>query len=265
MLNEISPSLHLRFAISDGVASLEFNRPERHNALTFAMYRDVARLCSGLVKTPDVRVLVVSGVGGRAFAAGTDISELATIATVEDAFAYEAMVEEAITALERCEVPTIAAIGGVCTGGGAVIAAACDLRIAAPNLRFGHPMARTTGNCLSVANCTRLAALIGVARVKEMLLTARLIDSAEAKAVGLISETVAEVADLSGRAAELARSLASHAPLTMRATKEGLRRVQAAMHGVEQCDLLSSCYGSDDFREGTRAFLEKRKPGWRGR
>ena len=168
--------------------------------------------------------------------------------------------------LERLRVPTIAAIAGACTGGGAGMAACCDLRIAAGTLRFGFPIARTLGNCLSLANYARLAALIGPARVKDMVFTARLIEAEEARAIGLVSEILPDAAALAQRAEELARLVAGHAPLTLRATKEALRRIKdrSAAPGDADHDLLLMCYMSADFREGMDAFLGKRAPAWQG-
>ena len=163
-------------------------------------------------------------------------------------------------------MPTIAAMAGACTGGGAGMAACCDRRIAAGTLRFGFPIARTLGNCLSVANYARLAALIGPARVKDMVFAARLIGAEEARAIGLVSEILPDAAALAQRAEELARLVAAHAPLTLRATKEALRRIRdrSALPGDADHDLLLMCYMSADFREGMEAFLGKRPPAWRG-
>ena len=201
------------------------------------------------------------GAGGKAFAAGTDMSQFRAFETAEDAFAYEERIDSVLRAVEQCPVPTVAAITGACTGGGASIAAACDIRIATPALKFGFPIARTLGNCLSISNLARLSALIGAGRVREVLLTARLIGAEEAQAIGLVSEVVE---DAEARAMDLARTLAGHAPLTMRATKEGLRRLTAANRPDDR-DLVAMCYMSRDFREGMEAFLGKRAPEWSGR
>ncbi len=164
--------------------------------------------------------------------------------------------------MERCPVPTIAAISGACTGGGAGIAAACDMRIAAGNARFGFPIARTLANCLSMSNIARLSALVGTARVIEMIYTARLFSAQEALAVGLVTEVVEDLAALEARATALAALVGSHAPLTMRATKEAVRRLRDNLPPDE--DLIRMCYDSQDFREGMEAFLTKRAPVWRG-
>ena len=169
----------------DGIVIATFNRPKARNALTYAMYDGLAALCGATL--PDDRVLIITGAGVDAFAAGTDIAQFQTLATAADSLAYEARIEVVLSAIERCPVPTIAAIAGACTGGGAAIAGCCDLRIGASNLRYGFPIARTLGNCLSAANLARLVALMGEARVKDMMLTARLIEAEEASAIGLVS------------------------------------------------------------------------------
>ena len=172
--------------------------------------------------------------------------------------------ERVLGGLERCRVPTIAAIAGACTGGGGVIAACCDLRIGTADTKFGFPIARTLGNCLSVRRSWRgLSALIGAERVKDLIFTARLIEAEEALRIGLLTEVVKDRAELDARAGALAQAIAGFAPLTLRATKEALRRLQAAE--VPDQDLILMCYMSEDFREGMSAFLEKRSPNWQGK
>lgn len=254
----------LLYAVEDGIALVTFNRPQARNALTFAMYERLAEICAAVELDRSVGAMVLSGAGGKAFAAGTDISQFRAVRTPEDALAYEARLDRVLGTLERCRVPTIAAIAGACTGGGAGIAAACDLRIAAANARFGFPVARTLGNCLSMSNYARLTALIGPARVKDIIFTARLIEAEEARAIGLVSEVVADADALAVRALALARTVAGHAPLTLRATKEALFRLQARIKPGEGEDLILMCYMSKDFREGLEAFLAKRPARWRG-
>jgi enoyl-CoA hydratase/carnithine racemase len=206
--------------------------------------------------------LVLAGMGEKAFAAGTDINQFLSFEGADDALAYEARIDRILTALEHAPVPTIAAIAGACTGGGAAIAAACDLRIAAANARFGFPIARTLGNCLSMSNIARLSALVGPARVTEMIFTARLFSASEALSAGLITEVLPDHPALEARATELATLLAGHAPLTMRATREALRRLRDNLPPDE--DLIRLCYTSQDFKEGMQAFLTKRAPVFTG-
>jgi enoyl-CoA hydratase len=252
------------YEIKDGVGRITFNRPHARNAFTFRMYERLEEICQQAQDDSSVRVLVLTGAGDKAFAAGTDISEFKRFSTATDALNYEARIDRVLSALECSRVPTVAAIAGACTGGAATIAACCDLRIGAANARFGIPIARTLGNCLSMSNYVRLAALLGPARVKDIIFTARLIDAEEARAIGLLSEVLPDYAALQSRADELARTVASQAPLTLRVTKEALRRIKEKMTPEEDRDLILMCYMSGDFREGMDAFLNKRAPNWKG-
>jgi enoyl-CoA hydratase len=243
----------------DGIGHVTLNRPQARNALTFPMYERLAEIAAA---PGEVRALIITGVGDKAFAAGTDINQFRAFSGAEDAIAYEARIDRVLGMIERCPVPTVAAIAGACTGGGAAIAAACDLRIAAANARFGFPIARTLGNCLSMSNIARLSALVGPARVIEMIFTARLFSAGEALSVGLVTEVLPDHPALAARAEELAALLAGHAPLTMRATREALRRMREHLPPDE--DLIRLCYTSQDFKEGMDAFLTKRTPVWRG-
>jgi len=245
------------------VVWLTFNRPEARNAMTFAMYERMAEVAGEVDADRGVRALVLTGAGG-AFVSGTDISQFSAFSEEHDALEYEARMDAWMSALERVRVPTIAALRGPVVGGGAAIAAACDLRIAAPSARFGVPVARTLGNCFSMANLVRLSSLIGVARVKEIVFTARLVDADEALRIGLYHEVTKDEDALVPRVDELARTIASHAPLTLQATKEALRRIQGRMLPEESADLILLCYMSRDFREGVQAIMEKRKPVWKG-
>jgi enoyl-CoA hydratase len=256
----------LRYTTTDGIGWITFNRPAARNALTFAMYEGLAEICAAETAAPSLRALVLTGAGEKAFAAGTDISQFRAFDGPEDAIAYEARLDRVLDTIERCPIPMIAALAGACTGGGAAIAACCDIRISAANLRFGFPIARTLGNCLSSGNIARLSALIGTARVKEIIFTARLLDAEEAKSCGLVSEVLPDHATLVARADALARGIAANAPLTLRATKEAVRRLLGgqASKGSDDQDLILMCYLSQDFREGMEAFLAKRPPVWRG-
>lgn len=260
-----APSDELLYEVQGAVGVVTFNRPAAHNALTFAMYDRLGEICGTLADDGPVKALIVTGAGGRAFAAGTDIAQFRDFRSAEDGLAYEARMEAMFDKLERCPVPVIAAMPGICTGGAAVIAAACDLRLATRNLKFGFPIARTLANCLSAANIARVALLTGVGRAMDMLLTTRLIEADEALAIGLVGELLDTPEALMGRAHVLAGQLAAQAPLTMRAGKEVVRRMRARFADVEDRDLIALCYGSADFREGLEAFLAKRKPSFAGR
>jgi enoyl-CoA hydratase/carnithine racemase len=260
-----APSDDLLYEVKGHVGIVTFNRPAAHNALTFEMYDRLGEICATLPADRSVRALIVTGAGGKAFGAGTDISLFRDFSTVEQGLAYEARMEAMFARLERCPVPIIAAIPGICTGGAAVIAATCDLRLATPNFRFGFPIARTLANCLSAANIARVAMITGVGRAVDMLMTTRLIEANEALAIGLVNELLDTPEALKQRALALAEQIAAQAPLTMQAGKEVVRRMRAQMAGIEDKDLIALCYGSADFREGLDAFLAKRKPQFTGK
>jgi enoyl-CoA hydratase len=255
----------LLYEVRDGIGFATLNRPKARNALTFPMYERLAALCGEIAEDASVRALVVTGAGDRAFAAGTDISQFRDFRTAEDALAYEARVDRVLVAIEECPKPTIAAIAGACTGGGAAIAAVCDMRLGTADARIGFPIAKTLGNCLSMANYGRLAALIGPARVIDLIYTARLMGAEEARAIGLLSEVLPDHAALQDRAEELARAIAGNAPLTLRATKEAMRRLRLAARAVEGDDLVAMCFTSEDFRHGVDSFLARRPAVWSGR
>ena len=254
----------LIYEVTDGIGRITFNRPQARNAMLFGMYERLAEICTALETDKSVKVLVLTGAGDKAFASGTDISQFKAFKTPQDALDYEARIDRVLGTLEKCRIPTIAAIAGACTGGGAGIAACCDLRIATKTARFGFPIARTLANCLSMSNISRLCALIGPARAKELIFTARLVEGPEALAAGLVHEVVEDHAALMTRADALARTIATHAPLTLRATKEALSRLQPRLTREQGEDLILMCYMSKDFREGMDAFLNKRTPQFKG-
>jgi enoyl-CoA hydratase len=242
---------------------ITFNRPEARNAMKLSMYDRLRELCAEIDADPDLRAVVLTGAGDKAFVSGTDISEFQVFARDDDALAYEAKMGALMKTLEDVRIPLIAAIRGACTGGGMSIATACDLRIATPSGRFGFPVARTLGNCLSVENVARLVDIVGPTAVKEMVYLAKLIDAERAYEAGFLNEIVAEDA-LLARAGEIAETIAGNAPLTIRATKEALRRIASQGRHAEDRDIILSCYMSNDFREGMTAFFEKRPAVWTG-
>ena len=252
-----------RYARDGDVATVVFDRPDARNAMTWRMYEQLGAICARMQGEQGLRVAVFRGAGGKAFIAGTDIAQFQAFRTGEDGIAYEEKMEGYIAAVETLPIPTLAVIEGFAIGGGLAIAAACDLRIATPPSRFGVPIARTLGNCLSIANYARLVAALGASRAKRMLLLAENLSAEEALAGGFLSEIVPPE-DLDRRVAELAQRLAHHAPITMRVSKEAIRRIlQAGL--PEGDDLVRACYGSEDFRNGVRAFVEKREAQWIGK
>ena len=251
-----------REQLAGGIAWVTIDRPEARNAMTFAMWDRLREIAVALDGDPAVKVVVITGAGDRAFVSGTDIAAFAGF-TAADGIAYEARMERVMGALEAIRVPTIAAIAGACTGGGAALAACCDLRVGAANARIGVPVARTLGNALSLGNVARVAQLIGLDKTKLLLLTGALLDAQEAYRAGFLTHLVGDGEALAARALALAVELTTLAPLTLRASKEGCRRLRAAAL-PEHEDVLRMVYGSRDFAEGVAAFVAKRAPRWEG-
>jgi len=258
--------MHTIFETDGPLATLTFNRPEARNAMTWEMYEALVDACERVDRDDTIRVLILRGAGGKAFVAGTDIAQFQSFRDRDDGLEYEERLDRVLDRIERVTKPTIAQVQGVAAGGGCAIALVCDLRVATPESTFGVPIARTLGNCLSGATYSRLIDLIGPAAVKDLLFTGRLVGGPEAHALGLVNRLVP--AENIGRTVlELATEIASNAPLTLRATKEMIRRVLARrrLPPGEDADLVELCYTSHDFREGVTAFLAKRKPQWSGR
>lgn len=246
-----------------GVATILFDRPQARNAMTWRMYEGLAAACAELSRDGSVRVTVLRGVGGKAFIAGTDIAQFREFTKPEDGVAYEEKMEVYLAALEAMPMPTLAVVEGWAIGGGLAIAASCDLRIATPGTKFGVPIARTLGNCLSVTNYARLVASLGPSRTKQMMLMAENVSAEDALAAGFLME-IAEPAALDARVTAICERLLGNAPVTMRVTKEAIRRLQHV--GIpDGDDLVRAAYGSDDFHEGVDAFVAKRPPQWKGR
>jgi enoyl-CoA hydratase/carnithine racemase len=233
-----------------------FNRPKAHNAMTFAMYEELFERCEQADADNDVRALVLCGAGEKAFVAGTDIRQFAAFESGDDGVEYEATIDRIVGRLETVAKPTIALVDGYAMGSGLALSAACDLRICTPEAKFGLPIARTVGNCLSMENYARLAALLGSARLKELIFTARSIEPDEALSIGLATEVVEED-EAEARVQELCERLARHAAVTLRVTKEALRRLRDASL-PDGDDLVRETYGSEDFRRTVQAFLAKR-------
>ena len=259
------PAADLLYEVRDGIGHATFNRPAQRNALTFGMYERLAEICRQAPTDGTVKAIIITGQGEKAFAAGTDIAQFRSFSKPEHGIAYEISADQHFTAIAGCVLPTIAAISGACTGGGAAIAACCDLRIATANMKFGFPIARTLGNCLAIKSLARLVALVGEARVIDMIFTSRLIGAEEALQIGLISEIVSDHTALVRRADELARTIGGNAPLTLRATKQLLARLRQQGADADDRDIVGQVYSSADFREGLDAFLSKRPPQWRGK
>ncbi len=253
----------VHLSINAGVASVVFDRPRARNAMTWLMYEQLGSICRRLHIDSSVRVATFRGAGGEAFVAGTDIEQFQAFTSGEDGVAYERTIDQGIGLIESLPMPTVAVISGWTIGGGLAIATACDFRMATPASRFGVPIARTLGNCLSMSNLARLSAAFGVQRVKRMLLLAELLSAEEALACGYLQQ-LCNAAELHAAAAALCERLASLAPVTQHVTKESLQRL-LLRDLPDGEDLISQCYGSRDFHEGVDAFVAKRSPVWTGR
>ncbi|MEQ7005814.1 enoyl-CoA hydratase/isomerase family protein [Actinopolymorpha sp. B17G11] len=242
-----------------------FNRPEQRNAITWEMYEGLVEACRRADREADdgLRVMVLRGAGGEAFVAGTDIAQFTEFAAGADGIHYERRMTALLDQLASVRVPTVAVVTGYCVGAGLAIAAACDLRIATEGSRFGVPIARTLGNCLSLATTALLVDQLGANRTLDLLLRARFMGAEEAHTAGFVSEVCA-VEEVDAAAEDVVSRLATHAPLTMWAAKETVRRLRTA-EIPDDTDLLHRVYASEDFSAGVRAFLAKDRPTWRGR
>ncbi|MCD6042750.1 MAG: Enoyl-CoA hydratase/isomerase [Burkholderiales bacterium] len=246
------------------IVTLTFNRPEARNAMTWGMYQKLYEVCEEVDADDAVRVLVLRGAGGKAFVAGTDISQFTQFKGPEDGLRYERDGDKRSGRIARVRKPVIAQIEGVAVGGGFGIAAGADIRIGTPESRFGLPIARTLGNCLSMKNYAAFMDVLGPSRLKEIVFTARLMSAEEALMAGFLHQIV-PAAEIEAHVRQLAQKVASHAPITLEVTKEAIRRLQAARAVPDGDDLVTRTYGSSDFREGVTAFVEKRPPRWTGK
>jgi enoyl-CoA hydratase len=246
------------------IMTLTFNRPQTRNAMTWDMYDRLLQTCEEVDADDSVRVLVLRGAGGKAFVAGTDISQFKVFETAEDGLAYERDGAARSARLERVKKPVIAQIQGFAVGGGFNITACCDIRIATPDAKFGAPIARTLGNCLSMETYARFVDLLGSSIVKDVIFRARFLSAQEALAAGYVHEIVAPE-EIDARVKAIALEIADHAPITIQVTKESLRRIRDHRGLPDGDDLVARTYTSADFREGAAAFIEKRKPRWTGK
>lgn len=248
--------------LRDGLTGrITFDRPAARNAMTPEMYRQFAAACREASADAGIRLVVLRGTGGKAFVAGSDIAQFLDFDDAEDGIRYEREMESHLEALLAITVPVVAIIEGWAVGGGLNIAACADLRLATPGSRFGVPIARTVGNCLAMSNYARLVAGFGEGRAKRMLLLGEMIEAEEALTAGFLMRIVAP-AEIDATLASLAETITAESPVSLRVSKQALQRL--GRHAPEGDDLIREAYGSADFREGVRSFLDKRKPNWKG-
>ena len=258
----MSASGAVRLERRGATAVITFDRPNARNAMTWSMYEQLETLLDRVRAEPGLRVMVLRGAGGH-FVAGTDIAQFVDFQSGDDGVAYERRLEGVLSKLESVPVATIAAVEGYAVGGGMALATACDVRVCTPDARFGVPIAKTVGNCLSMANYARLVASLGAARTSAMLFTAELMGADEARAIGFVTRVVAP-GEFDDTVDALSARIASHSPITLQVTREAIRRVvQSASANGD--DLVRRAYESRDFHEGVAAFVEKRTPRWEGR
>ena len=257
-MNSTPPCLNLE--IDGMIARITFNNPAARNALTWPMYEELKQICDSLATNTDIRVAIFHGAGDKAFVSGSDIQQFVDLKENE---AYEVAVDHIFASLQQLPIPTIAVIEGLAVGSGLLMATFCDFRISTPDARFGIPVAKTLGNCLSPSNLSWLAAHLGVATVKKMLLTADLIKAPELLESGFLYQTV-EADEIHSAVNVLAKKLAALAPITQKSSKLALARLLQS--NLPDCtDLMRETYNSKDFREGVNAFLEGRPPKWIGK
>lgn len=254
-------SVHLH--LQEDRALVTFDRPAAHNAMTWKMYDELATICHQLAKHDGLRAVMFRGAGGKAFVAGTDITQFEAFKSGDDGIRYEAMIDEYVALVETLPVFTIALVEGYAVGGGLALAAACDARLVTSDAKFSIPIARTLGNCLSMSNMRRLVHAIGATQTKRMLMLAESVSAQQALDAGFVLDIVSRE-DMEAQANALCDRVAQYAPLTLKAAKESVRRIVHS-DGQDADDLVRLCYGSEDFRNGVQAFTSKQPARWQGR
>ena len=259
-INPDAPGLQIK--IEDGVCRIGINGPSRCNAMNFVMWSDLASCVNQASSNDEVKVVVVHGVGVRAFSSGADISEFAakrfTAAQIEQ---YDDIVDNAQHSLIACTKPTVALINGICIGGGMVIAAACDLRYSRSTAHFQMPAARL-GLGYSLSGLTRMIDIIGVSQVLDIFLTARTFDGLEAARIGFVQDVFSED-KYDAAVKSRVSALVDNAPLTLAAVKLAALNILNRTDSTTSQDVqraLATCVKSQDYLEGQLAFQEKRKP-----
>jgi enoyl-CoA hydratase len=247
------------------VGWIVFNNPERRNAVSVDMWEALPAALDGFAADPEVRLVVLAGAGDKAFVSGADISQFEKERSGPEAVQrYEELAEGAQAKLQGFEKPVVAMIRGYCLGAGLNIAALCDLRIAAEDARLGIPAARM-GLGYRASSMKNLMDVVGLANAKEIMLTARQLTAAEARHMGLVHHVV-PVAELEAFTKKFCDDIAGNAPLTMRAAKRIIHEVARRDYDAAKCRAwVKECFDSEDYKEGRKAFMEKRKPVFKGR
>lgn len=259
----MSGEARLNYSKDGPIGRIVFDNPGALNALTWEMWRDLGDVCARIVDDPDVKLVTLRGAGGKAFLSGTDITGFLSFESGQAGIDYERQMDRYIGAVEALPMPTVAIVEGWAVGGGLALSCACDFRIATPDAKFGAPLGRTIGNCLSAKGYTRLVAHVGIAQAKRILMLGEMISAQELLGLGVLLAVV-EPDGIDQAAAELCDRLMANAPLTARASKEAIRRLTYA-NVPDIDDLIELVYGSDDFNNGVRNFLARKKTAWEGR
>jgi enoyl-CoA hydratase/carnithine racemase len=253
----------VRLELRNRIAFITFDHVAARNAMTVEMYQSLKTICEDLAKNPSVRVAILRGAGGKSFVSGSDIAQFSSFTSGDDGIRYEEGIDRYLAPLATLPIPTIAVIDGMAVGGGLAIASCCDFRISTPDARFGVPIAKTLGNCLSAGNVAWLVAHLGVHVVKRMLLLAELVTAPELLKQGYLLATY-PAESLEHEAHQLAERLMQLAPITQKSSKQALARIIG--HNLPDCsDLIRECYGSQDFKNGVTAFLDGKPPIWTGK
>jgi enoyl-CoA hydratase/carnithine racemase len=251
------------YELRNGIAYIIFDHVAARNAMTVGMYQSLKSMCEDLAKNPSARVAILRGAGGKSFVSGSDIAQFSSFTSGEDGIRYEEGIDDYLAPLAMLPIPTIAVIDGMAVGGGLAIASCCDFRISTPDARFGVPIAKTLGNCLSAGNVAWLVTHLGINIVKRMLLLAELVTAPELLKQGYLLATYPAQA-LESESHQLAERLMSLAPITQKSSKQTLARI--IKNNLPDCnDLIRECYGSDDFKNGVASFLDGKPPSWSGK
>ena len=253
----------VRFELRNGIAFITFDHVAARNAMTVGMYQSLKSICEDLAKNPSARAAILRGAGGKSFVSGSDIAQFSNFTSGEDGILYEEGIDQYLAPLATLPIPTIAVIDGMAVGGGLAIASCCDFRISTPDARFGVPIAKTLGNCLSAGNVAWLVAHLGINIVKRMLLLAELVTAPELLKQGYLLATY-PAESLEIEANQLAERLMKLAPITQKSSKLTLARI--IKNNLPDCsDLIRECYGSADFKNGVTAFMDGKPPVWTGK
>ncbi len=251
------------FELKGSVAYITFDHVIARNAMTVGMYQNLKTICIDIAKNPQVRVAIFRGAGGKSFVSGSDIAQFSSFTNGQDGVRYEEAIDDYLAPLASLPIPTIAVVDGMAVGGGLAIASCCDFRISNHEAKFGVPIAKTLGNCLSASNIAWLVAHLGINLVKRMLLLAEMISAKELVQQGYLFATY-ETDELSKEAQDLAERLTVLAPITQKSTKLVLARL--LKNQLPDCqDLIAETYGSNDFKNGVASFLRGEPPVWTGK